>query len=271
MTSEVIDTDDWQGANAYTIGEFGFGVIAENIAAAGTNGAGYCYNDITLPADNGKEICGRITRMPTLGTLFAYEDTSFIYTGASDSFDYQLYVDGVATGSVVTVTLTLGLTAGPGATLTGTGSLAAGAAFGGGSGTAYGVSITGTSLLNVGTATGGGTPPPTGIVAIAALKRMSHSVLTDTTVTTLYTVPGGTKGVMKEVLVCNSDNVVRTVTLQAGSTVGTQDRVFSSLTLQPGETKGFTFSIVLDPADVITGGASINGVVSCLISGFEVH
>lgn len=86
------------------------GVLGSLIPATGESGAGYAYNDLTLPADNDKEIRGKITRWPTLGSLFAFEDTSFTYDGLTDSFDYQLAVDGVEVGSPVTVTLLVGAT-----------------------------------------------------------------------------------------------------------------------------------------------------------------
>lgn len=96
------------GAHVYGVGSLG--VIGSAIPSTGDNGAGYAYNDLSLPADNAKEICGRITSWPASGTLTAYEDTSFEFT-ASDgaySFQYQLYVDGVATGSPETVSLYVG-------------------------------------------------------------------------------------------------------------------------------------------------------------------
>ena len=100
-------------SGALLIGETGLGVLGSAIPATGDNGAGYAYNDLSLPADNSKEICGRITTWPSAGTLFAYEDTSFDFTAPDGaySFQYQLYVDGVATGSPTTVNLQVG--AGP--------------------------------------------------------------------------------------------------------------------------------------------------------------
>lgn len=104
-----IDSTEWI-SGALIIGETGLGVLGSSIPSTGDNGPGYAYNDLTLPADNAKEICGRITTWPTLGTLTAFEDTSFEFTGpdGSHSFQYQLYVDGVATGSPVTVSLSVG-------------------------------------------------------------------------------------------------------------------------------------------------------------------
>lgn len=92
-------------SGAHVFGNAGLGVLAETIPSEGDSGPSYLYNDLSLPADNGKEICGRITRWPTSGTLFAYEDGHFEHLGPTDSFDYQLAVDGVDTGPETTVSL----------------------------------------------------------------------------------------------------------------------------------------------------------------------
>lgn len=107
--SQRFDSALISGAHLY--GGAGLGVLGSLIPATGDNGAGYTYNDLSLPADNAKEICGRVTSWPSAGTLYAYEDTSFEFSGAPDgsyTFQYQLYVDGVATGSPETVSLYVG-------------------------------------------------------------------------------------------------------------------------------------------------------------------
>ena len=106
--SQRFDSALISGAHLY--GGAGLGVLGSLIPSSGDNGAGYTYNDLSLPADNGKEICGRITTWPVSGTLTAYEDTSFEFTApdGAHSFAYQLYVDGVATGSPETVSLYVG-------------------------------------------------------------------------------------------------------------------------------------------------------------------
>lgn len=106
-------------------------------------------------------------------------------------------------------------------------------------------------------------------MTIGTLKKISHTLLSTTTTTLLYTIPALTKTVMKEVVLCNTDTVVRTVTMQAGPTTGLADRFLSAVVIQPGETKGIGLSTVLLPGDSITGGASLGGVVSCIISGVE--
>jgi hypothetical protein len=104
-----IDTSEWI-SGALIIGETGLGVLDSAIPSAGDNGAGYAYNDLSLPADAGKEICGRITTWPTAGTLTVNEDTSFSFDAPDGAYtaQYQLYVDGVSTGSPQTISLIVG-------------------------------------------------------------------------------------------------------------------------------------------------------------------
>lgn len=102
-----VDSSSWI-TGAIVVGAPGLGVKAELIPSSGENGAGYAYASLDFPADNGKEVCGRITAWPTNGSLTAYEDTSFEYVGASDSFSFQLYADGVSVGSPQTVSINIG-------------------------------------------------------------------------------------------------------------------------------------------------------------------
>lgn len=98
-------------ADSLIVGVSGHGVLAENVPSTGESGPGYLYNDLDLPTDNGKEVRGEIVVWPSTGTLAANEDSSFEFTGAPDgayTFQYQLYVDGVLTGSPATVDLVVG-------------------------------------------------------------------------------------------------------------------------------------------------------------------
>ena len=108
MSLRISTTEHFSGL---VIGNTGLGVPAESIPSSGDSGASFLYNDLSLPADNGKEIRGEILALPADGALFVNEDGSFTFTGAADgdySFTYQLYVDGVAIGSPATVSLTVG-------------------------------------------------------------------------------------------------------------------------------------------------------------------
>lgn len=97
-------------SGALVVGNRGLGVLGSAVPSTGDNGAGYLYNDLSLPADANKEVRGLILTQPSAGTLYAYEDSSFEFTGAPDgsyTFTYRLYVDGADTG-VGTVNLQVG-------------------------------------------------------------------------------------------------------------------------------------------------------------------
>lgn len=86
----------------------GHGVRADQIPSTGTNGPGFLFNDVA--AQNGQpsdEFRALILTLPTQGTFEPNEDSSFVYTGASDSFTYRGYKNGVAYGDY-TVTMTIG-------------------------------------------------------------------------------------------------------------------------------------------------------------------
>lgn len=89
-------------AGAYMWGNRGHGVLAEDIPSTGESGPSYLFNDLTFPADNGKEIRGEIIALPSAGTFTADEYGRFEHTGASDgdyTTQYRLYVDGADQGT----------------------------------------------------------------------------------------------------------------------------------------------------------------------------
>lgn len=173
-TSERIDTSEWISSSEI-IGDTGGGVLGSDIPSTGLSGAGYAYNDLSLPADAGKEICGRITTWPVgLTTFAAREDTSFDATAPDGvyTFQYQLYVDYVATGSPTTVTLTFGGNASvAGQTLAATASLIGGSATGQVGATVAGQVLTLAASLIAGTASGAGSATVAGqtLTATASL------------------------------------------------------------------------------------------------------
>ena len=104
------------------------------------------------------------------------------------------------------------------------------------------------------------------------VKQLSQSAMSATANTTLYTTPASTKTIVKEILLCNTDTVARTVTIKAGASpaTGVSATLLSALSLSAGETKFISLSTVLEPGHLITGSASTGAVVSCTISGVEV-
>jgi hypothetical protein len=76
----------------------GHGVLAEDIPSTGLDGPSALYGAVTLPADNGKEIRGYLTRWPA-APLDIEEDGTFTYSGGPDYFEFALYADGAANTS----------------------------------------------------------------------------------------------------------------------------------------------------------------------------
>lgn len=90
-------------------GNRGLGVLGYEVPSGGDNGAGYLYNDLSLPADNDKEVRGLIIAPPSAGTLFAYENSSFEFAAPDGSYEftYRLFVDGVDLGTA-TASISIG-------------------------------------------------------------------------------------------------------------------------------------------------------------------
>lgn len=92
-------------ASSVVIGDPGHGVLAENVPSTGELGAGYIYNELSFPADNGKEARGLITTAisgPDVIFFKAHEDTSFdLVVGADGTYtwDYEWFLDGVSQGT----------------------------------------------------------------------------------------------------------------------------------------------------------------------------
>lgn len=97
-------------ASSVVIGDPGHGVLASEVPSTGEHGPGYIYDQVNGLGLTAEEVRGLITTWPASGTLTAYEDSSFEFDApdGSYSFQYQLYVDGVATGAVQTVDITIG-------------------------------------------------------------------------------------------------------------------------------------------------------------------
>jgi hypothetical protein len=101
-------------------------------------------------------------------------------------------------------------------------------------------------------------------------KRLSQTALSTTLTTALYTVPASTSTIVKEIVLCNTDSVSRTVTLYAGNGTTVAQTILAAKSLVAGETFILSLSTVLATADTISGGASVGSMVSCTISGVEI-
>jgi hypothetical protein len=143
----------------------GHGVLAENISSTGLDGPSALFGAVSLPADNGKEIRGRITRWPA-SELSIEEDGAFTYGGGPDYFEFLVSADGVDSP------IDIGFGAGVSRILLGM---------------EPGGSFSGSLALNpvaVAGAFAGGTPPPLGRPA----SDISNSGWAPSTGTTLYSM-----------------------------------------------------------------------------------
>lgn len=87
------------------------GTLGSAIPSTGLNGPAPIYDDLTLPGDAGNEYSLQIQTWPSAGSLFMYEDSSFVFvppTGAGTySFTANLWQNGVDLG-VETITIQIG-------------------------------------------------------------------------------------------------------------------------------------------------------------------
>lgn len=106
----------------------------------------------------------------------------------------------------------------------------------------------------------------------ATPKQLYAAALGATTTTTLYTVPALTTTLVTSIILCNTDSVARTVTMQWGTGTAAGNRFLSAKSINPGETVLVEFAkpVVLNTTQTISGGASAAAVVSAIISGVEV-
>lgn len=230
-TSVRIDTSEWI-SGCVLIGDTGGGVLGSSIPSGGIDGAGYVYNDLSLPADAGKEICGRITTWPSAGALFANEDTSFTFSAPDGTytFQYQLYVDYVAVGSPATVTINVGggsVTVN-GQTLNATASLLAGNATGQVNATVAGQILTAATSLIAGTASGESNADVSGqvltvqatLLAGGAAGSGSATVPGQTLSATTSLIPGSASGSSPGNATVNGQTLTASVSLIPGTATG---------------------------------------------------
>lgn len=144
------------GAHHY--GGGGLGVLGSLIAHGGTNGDGYGYKSIALPADANKEYYFLLGTKPAGLTFSDTENTDFAASANDGTYVYPFteYEWGTSLGSSSFSLVFGGAATAPGSTLTGTSTIAAGTANGASAGSAPGATLTGASTITAGAATGGG-------------------------------------------------------------------------------------------------------------------
>jgi hypothetical protein len=102
-------------------------------------------------------------------------------------------------------------------------------------------------------------------------KRLAGPVAMETSATDLYTAPSETTTIVKQIMLCNTDDEeARTATLHvaASGSVAAGNTIFQAISLDPNETVILNLSLVLADGEKISGLAS-NAAVTITISGIE--
>lgn len=105
-------------------------------------------------------------------------------------------------------------------------------------------------------------------------KRLIKGISLDTTYgESLYTVVDSVKSAtIKQLIVCNTDTVVRSFSYQvrpSGATSGIAYTLFNEVPIQPNETLIFSLTDVIETSYEIHAVASEANVVSLTVSGME--
>jgi len=101
-------------------------------------------------------------------------------------------------------------------------------------------------------------------------KRLVGPAAMATSATALYTAPGSTTTIIKQIMLCNTDSAPQTATLHiaAAGSVANANMIFKAISLDPSETVILNLSLVLATGNIISGLASHVGV-TITISGIE--
>src|SRR5690242_3162269 len=90
-------------------------------------------------------------------------------------------------------------------------------------------------------------------------KQLTPGTALTAALVTEYTVPASTTTILKELVLCNTDTVVRTVTVNlvaAAGAAGVLNTLLNAVALQPNETKILSLSTVMTTGTFIQAKAS---------------
>lgn len=104
-------------------------------------------------------------------------------------------------------------------------------------------------------------------------KRMVPVTPLTTSQVTLYTVPGSTVGVIKQIILTNVTTVSATATVnivQAAGSASASNRIISAMEIPPNQFEVIDLNQVMTAADFISATASAGASINISVSGFEV-
>lgn len=110
-------------------------------------------------------------------------------------------------------------------------------------------------------------------MAVFTPKRLSGPTLLSSSVGPAYTVPAGTTGVVKQIILNNTGSLNSTVTIHVvpnGGSPTTSNQVVSQLSIAGYSQIIWSADIPLQPGESVQLLASLNSVVTATISGIEI-
>ena len=100
-------------------------------------------------------------------------------------------------------------------------------------------------------------------------KRLGGPTQLGTSTTTVGTVPSSRNWVIKQIIICNTDTVDRTISLSIGSAATAANRIMSALPIGANDLMVFDTALVLTAAETLQGLADSASVVNVTLVGWE--
>ena len=99
--------------------------------------------------------------------------------------------------------------------------------------------------------------------------RLGGPTQLGTTTTTICTAATGYAEILKQIVICNTDTVDRTVTLAIGSAATAANRLMSNLPIGANDTIVFDTAIVLAAGETLQGLSDTASKVTVTVVGWE--
>jgi len=99
--------------------------------------------------------------------------------------------------------------------------------------------------------------------------RLGGPVQLGTTTTTIVTAATGYADIIKQIIICNTDTVDRTVTLAIGSAATAANRLMSALPIGANDIMVFDTAIVLAAGETLQGLSDTAAKVTVTVVGWE--
>lgn len=100
-------------------------------------------------------------------------------------------------------------------------------------------------------------------------SRLGGPIQLGTTTTTICTVATGYAEIIKQIIICNTDTIDRTVTLAIGSAATAANRLMSNLPIGANDIMVFDTAIVLAAGETLQGLSDTAAKVTVTAVGWE--